>query len=205
MAVYSEAILVAILSIFLFLALGAAIVMVALSMRKPSNVLLGIAAGLLVFSVIVVAVTPVNVPTIVGLFLALLGAALAVIGGDPVTRRVLAIATQGTVREGSAGGILLRADSSSAFGSPAVNDASNARVHEVMRGGTTIGYVERISVVVAIIAGFPEALAIIVAIKGVGRFSELAEPESRERFIIGTMTSLLWACIVGALVHLSIW
>ena len=36
-----------------------------------------------------------------------------------------------------------------------------------------------------------------MAIKGVGRFSELAAAEARERFIIGTLSSLLWACVVG--------
>jgi hypothetical protein len=55
------------------------------------------------------------------------------------------------------------------------------------------------------VAGFPEALAVIVAIKGIGRFSELASAEARERFIIGTLASLLWACAAGALVRLAIW
>ena len=75
----------------------------------------------------------------------------------------------------------------------------------MLRGGTTIGYLERLAVVMALIAGFPEAIAIVVAIKGVGRFSELAAAEARERFIIGTLSSLLWACVVGALVRLAIW
>ena len=74
-----------------------------------------------------------------------------------------------------------------------------------MRGGTTIGYLERLAVVIALIAGYPEAIAIVVAVKGVGRFSELAAAEARERFIIGTLSSLLWACILGALVRLAIW
>ena len=33
----------------------------------------------------------------------------------------------------------------------------------------------------------------------------LAAAEARERFIIGTLSSLLWACIVGALVRSAIW
>jgi len=63
----------------------------------------------------------------------------------------------------------------------------------------TIGILERLAVAGAIIAGFPEALAVVVAIKGVGRFTELAAPESRERFIIGTLASLIWACACGSL------
>lgn len=201
-----DAIFVAILSIFVFLALGGALVLVTVSLRAPATAPLLVAAGLVVVSLIVVVISPLNVPTLMGLMIALLGTAVAVLGGDPVTRRILAIATHGSVRDGESGGILLRAqtsDPSDADG-PGVTGAA-PEVREVMRGGATIGYLERVSVVVALIAGFPEALAIIVAVKGVGRFSELAAPESRERFIIGTMSSLLWACVVGALVRLAIW
>jgi hypothetical protein len=54
-----------------------------------------------------------------------------------------------------------------------------------------------------IIAGFPEGLAIVVAVKGVGRFTELEAPEARERFIIGTFASLIWACAAALVVHLA--
>ena len=57
----------------------------------------------------------------------------------------------------------------------------------------------------AIIAGYPEAIAIVVAIKGIGRFSELTEADTRERFIIGTLASLVWACVAGAFVRLALW
>jgi hypothetical protein len=65
---------------------------------------------------------------------------------------------------------------------------------EVLRGGTTIGVLERLAIAGAIIAGFPEAIAVVIAIKGVGRFSELAAAEAKERFIIGTLASFVWAC-----------
>jgi hypothetical protein len=55
----------------------------------------------------------------------------------------------------------------------------------------------------AILAGFPEALAVVVAIKGVGRFTELASSEARERFIIGTFASLIWACACANHVSLA--
>ena len=124
------------------------------------------------------------------------------LGGNPVTRRVLEIATHGRVRDGVNGGIILDAE---AAGIAEGRDTEPTPGHEVMRGGTTIGYLERLSVVIALIAGYPEAIAIVVAVKGVGRFSELAAAEARERFIIGTLSSLLWACVVGALVRLAIW
>lgn len=192
-----DVLLTAALSIFLFLALCAALVLVTVSLRKHSNVLLATAGALVVLCLLVVTVSPVNVPLLAGLGIALLGTALAILGGSPVTRRVLEIATHGRVEEGDNGGILLRA--------PTIAPGSEGAVREVMRGGTTIGYLERVAVALGIIAGFPEAIAVVVALKGIGRFSELAAAEARERFIIGTLASLVWACIVAALVRLAIW
>ncbi|WP_203582152.1 hypothetical protein [Microbacterium hibisci] len=194
-----DVLLVAALSIFLFLALCGALVLVVISFRKPADVPLIVAGVLVVLCLIVVTVSPFNVPLLVGLAIALLGTALAVLGGNPVTRRVLDVASHGRVEEGDNGGILLRAPSS-----PGVA-AGDEPVREIMRGGTTIGYLERVAVALGVIAGFPEAIAVIVALKGIGRFSELAAAEARERFIIGTLASLLWACIVAGLVRLAIW
>lgn len=191
-----HALLTAALSIFLFLALCAALVLVVVSLRRPTTLPLAISGGLVVASTLLVAVAPVDVPAVMGLILALLGVCLAVLGGNPITRRVLDLATGGRVRETADGGILL----------PAAHRAGESdELEPLLRGGTTIGYLERLAVVVAIIAGYPEAIAVVVAIKGIGRFSELAAAEARERFIIGTIGSLLWACVVGALVRLAIW
>lgn len=200
-----EAVVVAALSIFLFLAMCGALALIVVSTRRPATVPLIVAGGLVVLSLIVVVVVPVNVPLLVGLMIALLGTAVAVLGGNPVTRRVLEIATHGRVRDGVNGGIILDAEAAGVAEPDAnVTDADTAS-REVMRGGTTIGYLERLAVVIALIAGYPEAIAIVVAVKGVGRFSELAAAEARERFIIGTLSSLLWACVVGALVRSAIW
>jgi hypothetical protein len=194
-----DVLIVAVLSIFLFVALCGALVLVVISIRKPTDIPLIVAGVLVVLCLLAVTVSPVNVPLLLGLGIALLGTALAVLGGNPVTRRVLDIASHGRVEEGDNGGILLRAPSLPG----AV--AGEGAVREVMRGGTTIGYLERVAVALGIIAGFPEAIAVVVALKGIGRFSELASAEARERFIIGTLASLVWACIVAALVRLAIW
>lgn len=70
----------------------------------------------------------------------------------------------------------------------------------VLRGGLVIGILERLSVAAAILANEPVAIAYVVAIKGLGRYAELKEtPAAAERFIIGTLTSLLWAAAVAAL------
>jgi len=70
----------------------------------------------------------------------------------------------------------------------------------VMRGGLLIGMLERAAVVLAILSNQPVAIAYVVAIKGLGRYPELkATPAASERFIIGTLASLLWAAAVTVL------
>lgn len=187
------------LTAFLFLTLGGALVIVILSTRRPHDIPLLIAGALVVLSLLVVVVLPVDVPMLLSIGIALLGIALAAVGGSPITRRVLEAATHGRVPEGDNGGIMLRPAAVPGI----VPDDAPAR--EVLRGGTTIGYLERLGVALAIVVGFPEAIAVVVAIKGVGRFSELAAAEARERFIIGTLASLLWACVVGGVVRLAVW
>ena len=70
----------------------------------------------------------------------------------------------------------------------------------ILRGGLVIGVLERTGVALAILLNEPVAIAYVVAIKGLGRYAELKEtPAAAERFIIGTLTSLLWACAVAGL------
>ena len=68
----------------------------------------------------------------------------------------------------------------------------------VLRGGTWIGVLERIAVTGSLLAGVPEGVAVVVAVKGLGRYPELREnPGASERFVIGTLASLLWSAVVG--------
>lgn len=90
---------------------------------------------------------------------------------------------------------VLRAASKSADGGEPQDDAEQAKT---LRGGTWIGILERIGVVVTIMAGHPAGIAYIVAIKGLGRYPELKNhPEVSERFVIGTLASILWAALLG--------
>jgi hypothetical protein len=76
---------------------------------------------------------------------------------------------------------------------PAVPDGS------LLRGGTWIGLLERIAVTGTLALGYPEGIAFVVAVKGLGRYPELREhPGLSERFVIGTFASLAWAAAVGA-------
>jgi hypothetical protein len=164
---------------------------------------------------LLLAAVPVNeTPVAFSVVIALAGLVLAVIGGGPAAVLALNLATKDSVPSGSHGGILVGTDDSATTadaGAPGAADtvdtvdapAKPSGVHEVLRGGLTIGILERLAVAGAILAGFPEALAVVVAIKGVGRFTELASSEARERFIIGTFASLIWACACVILVNLA--
>ena len=68
----------------------------------------------------------------------------------------------------------------------------------VLRGGTWIGVLERLAITSAMLAGFPAAIAFVIAVKGLGRYPELLEhPAASERFVIGTLASMVWAALVG--------
>ena len=73
----------------------------------------------------------------------------------------------------------------------------------VLRGGAWIGALERLAVFAGLAAGFPEGVAVVLALKGVGRFPELrgGSGGTTERFIIGTFTSVLWAAAAAGLVQ----
>jgi hypothetical protein len=111
---------------------------------------------------------------------------------DPSNAAGTTTATPGASQGASQGaGTPARAEGS------AVASVSSVRI---LRGGAIIGVLERLAVCLAILAGEPVAIAYVVAIKGLGRFAELKEtPVAAERFIIGTLTSLLWAAGVAAL------
>ena len=67
----------------------------------------------------------------------------------------------------------------------------------MLRGGAWIGALERLAVFAGLAAGWPEGLAVALALKGLGRYPELRDRDAArgaaERFIIGTFTSVLWA------------
>jgi hypothetical protein len=108
---------------------------------------------------------------------------LAVVGGGPVTTRIFAI--------------IDRQDAV-----PQTLDQAG----EVLRGGAWIGALERLAVFAGLAAGFPEGVAVVLALKGVGRFPDLRSEgkggAATERFIIGTFASVLWAAACAGIVAL---
>lgn len=164
---------------------------------RSNRVLSWIAGGLLGLTLVASYALNSPPPPSSQLLIVIAGLVIAVFGGGPAAVLALDLATRGSVQQGIHGGILVAADSSS---EPGVAP----RKREVLRGGTTIGVLERGAAAATIIAGFPEGLAILVAIKGVGRFTELDAAESRERFIIGTLASLIWACAAAIAVRIAL-
>ena len=78
-------------------------------------------------------------------------------------------------------------------------EAEQAEQREVLRGGMWIGILERVAFTAAILSARFELAAVVVAIKALGRYPEIREnPAVSERFIIGTLTSLLVAGACGA-------
>ena len=118
--------------------------------------------------------------------LLLLAGLLAVLGGGPLTTSVLALVDRGN--------------------RPA---QSTQMAGEVLRGGALIGALGRGAIYAGLVAGWPEAIAVVLAIKGLARYPELRGPDPdttpvtphavAERFIIGTFVSALWAVTCAGL------
>ena len=189
----------------LLLVTAGSLVCAILAFRQQKRVYAIASAGALAAALFIAAVSSGEVPPAFAVLLAMLALALAVIGGAPMATLALNLAMKNS-SPGQNGGILIAANAANpaAPHDPATGAPVTSPALEVLRGGLTIGILERFAAAGAILLGFPEAIAIVVAIKGVGRFTELSAPESRERFIIGTFASLIWACACGALLHIAV-
>ena len=179
-------------AVALILAIAAVCCMIA-TLRSPRRPLVYTAAGLLGLAFLLVALPQQGAPLVFRVLIGVVALVLSVVGGGPAAQLALALATRSTSVPGVHGGIVVH---------DRVSGLEETR--EVLRGGTTIGYLERFATTGSIMAGFPEALGVLIAIKGVGRFTELEAPEARERFIIGTLVSLIWACVCAGLFRFAI-
>jgi hypothetical protein len=63
--------------------------------------------------------------------------------------------------------------------------------------GEIIGYLERMLVMVSVIAGQWSVVGLVMAAKSIARFKELDSREFAEYYLVGTLTSLLVAVVVG--------
>lgn len=166
------------------LALLAAAVLAVVGATRRAPALVLPMAILLAVGVLLAALPADPAPTPITALVTVLALVVGVGGGDPVTRLVLERTTFPT-EESSSGGLV----------------AADGR--ELLRGGRMIGLLERLAVAGVVVAGFPDALAVVIAIKGVGRFSELDSAAVRERFIVGTLVSWIWASAAACIVLLT--
>lgn len=157
-----------------------------LAWRRPGPPLVFSAVGAVLAALLLAAVPTGDLSFGVSALITALALVAAVVGGGPAATLALTLAIRGGQVEGSHGGILIRGGA-----------------EEVLRGGTAIGILERAAVAGVILAGFPEGLAVVIAIKGVGRFTELDEAATRERFIIGTFASIIWAAACAGIAILA--
>lgn len=68
----------------------------------------------------------------------------------------------------------------------------------LLRGGLWVGILERLALTGAILADHPELIAVVVAVKGLGRYPELQQAGgASERFIVGTLASFIVAVGIG--------
>lgn len=119
----------------------------------------------------------------------------AVAGGSAIVTAVFGVA---------------RRDRSSDAPTPPGPDGDTEVAAGPLHGGRTIGVLERTAVAASILAGWPEGIAVVLAVKGLARYPELRGDESSdadprataevssasEQFIIGTFASVLWAVAV---------
>ena len=166
----------------LLVAAAATAAVLAHRLRRP--LITATTIGLTIAALVVAALPPAPAPAPFAAVLTVGCLVIAVAGGSPVTRTLLDRVTFGQP-EGEHGGLLV------------------ADGRELLRGGEVIGLLERLAVAGAIVSGYPDALAVIIAIKGVGRFTELETGAVRERFIVGTLASWIWAAAAAGIALLA--
>ena len=84
------------------------------------------------------------------------------------------------------------------------DDADMSVGSRPLRGGRVIGVLERVAVVGALVAGWPEGIAVVLAVKGLARYPEIRDQHAGEQFIIGTFASVLWAVAAAGVARLTL-
>ncbi len=80
-------------------------------------------------------------------------------------------------------------------GTPTAIAESNPR----LRAGRMIGRLERILIMLGLASNSWEVLIAVIALKTVARYNELDKQIAAEYFLIGSLTSILWAILITAI------
>lgn len=86
-------------------------------------------------------------------------------------------------------------------GTPAVPSsevpATDEQKAATVRAGRYIGALERLLIVIGVLARSWEVIAAVIALKSVTRYKELDKQISAEYFLIGSLSSLVWSLLVA--------
>jgi hypothetical protein len=74
--------------------------------------------------------------------------------------------------------------------------------HQDLSRGKVIGYLERLLVVALILMGSFPAVGFIVAAKSLTRFKQMDDRDWAEYFLLGTLTSFLFAIVYGIILKM---
>lgn len=130
--------------------------------------------------------------------------ALAVFAGTPVVRRLLVrIENRDTAASGEPESELTVGGEPPSVAPPrrAIALPGLQAAEEQLKGGYWIGLLERAALFACVLSGFPAGIAVVLGVKGLGRYPELRTPTGSkgELFIIGTFSSMLWAALWSGL------
>lgn len=154
-------------------------------------------------------------PILWGVLVTILALALSTAGGSLVVRMVLNLASKArdTADDGASAANAHRAaptlEEPPASGAAATESDPEPAIldsaEKVLSGGLWIGMLERLAVTGTLLAGYPAGIALVIAVKGLGRYPELkSKPAVSERFVIGTLASLVWSAGLGALARAAL-
>jgi hypothetical protein len=102
------------------------------------------------------------------------------------------------------GVVRLLLDRSSAQKSPAASQQTSGNQTKAnlinlsaAKSGRYIGLLERLMIVVGVVTNRWDIIAAVVALKTVARYKELDDKITAEYFLVGSLTSILWAVLMA--------
>lgn len=130
--------------------------------------------------------------------------ALAVFVGTPVVRWLLRrIETREKHGTAPLFDVTVGGEPPSLIGLPTADVPGLGAASEELKGGYWIGLLERAALFACVLSGFPAGIAVVLGVKGLGRYPDLRTPTGSkgELFIIGTFSSMLWAALFAGLAY----
>jgi hypothetical protein len=85
---------------------------------------------------------------------------------------------------------------------PVPSQAGNTQANSLGDGyainaGRYIGFLERVLIILGLVSGKWDIIALVVALKTVARYKELDKQISAEYFLVGSLASIVWAILLA--------